>query len=47
LIYGDAVKAGTNIGTRQTFADVAATVSDILGIPATANGTSFKNEILK
>lgn len=47
LIYGDAVKAGTNIGTRQTFADVAATVSDILGIPATENGTSFKNEILK
>ncbi|OJV62098.1 MAG: phosphopentomutase [Clostridiales bacterium 38-18] len=47
LIYGDDVKAGTNIGTRQTFADVAATVSDILGIPATANGTSFKNEILK
>ena len=47
LVYGDAVKAGVDLGTRKTFADVAATVSDILGIPATAYGTSFKSEILK
>lgn len=47
LIYGDQVKNGTNIGTRKTFADVAATVSDILNIKATPYGTSFKNEILK
>ncbi len=47
LIYGDQVKKGTNIGTRKTFADVAATVSDILDIKATPYGTSFKNEILK
>lgn len=47
LIYGDEVKKGTNIGTRKTFADVAATVSDILNIKATPYGTSFKNEILK
>ncbi len=47
LIYGDQIKAGTNIGTRKTFADVAATVSDIFGIKSTPYGTSFKNEILK
>ncbi|MDH8677068.1 phosphopentomutase [Fusibacter bizertensis] len=47
LIFGEQVKAGTNIGTRKTFADVAATVSDILGISSTPYGTSFKNEILK
>lgn len=47
LIFGDQVKAGTNIGTRKTFADVAATVSDILGISSTPYGTSFKSEILK
>lgn len=47
LIYGDEIKAGVNIGTRKTFADVAATVSDILGIKATPYGSSFKNEILK
>jgi len=47
IIYGDAVKAGANIGTRETFSDVAATVSDILGINATPNGVSFKKDILK
>lgn len=46
LIYGDQVKKGVNIGTRKTFADVAATVSDVLGIKATPYGTSFKAEIL-
>ncbi|MBS7526690.1 phosphopentomutase [Fusibacter paucivorans] len=46
LIYGNAVKAGANIGTRKTFSDVAATVSDILGIEATPNGESFKKMIL-
>lgn len=46
MIYGEQVKAGVNIGTRKTFADIAATVSDILGIQATPYGTSFKKEIL-
>ena len=46
LIYGDQVKKGVDIGTRKTFADIAATISDILEIPATPYGTSFKNEIL-
>jgi phosphopentomutase len=47
LIYGEEIKAGVNIGTRKTFADVAATVSDILNISATPYGESFKGEILK
>jgi phosphopentomutase len=47
LVYGDEVKAGVDIGTRKTFADIAATVSDVLGIQATPYGTSFKAEILK
>ncbi|MDW7659842.1 MAG: phosphopentomutase [Bacillota bacterium] len=46
LIYGDHVKKGVDIGTRKTFADIAATISDILEILATPYGTSFKNEIL-
>lgn len=46
LIYGNQVKKGVDIGTRKTFADIAATISDILEIPATPYGTSFKNEIL-
>lgn len=47
LIYGEEIKAGVNIGTRKTFADVAATVSDVLNISATPYGESFKGEILK
>lgn len=46
LIYGDQVRKGVDIGTRKTFADIAATISDIFEIPATPYGTSFKNEIL-
>lgn len=47
LIYGDPVRPGVDIGTRKTFADVAATVSDLLGIEATPHGTSFKSAILR
>jgi len=47
LVYGKDVKEGTNIGTRKTFADIAATVSDILNIDSTPHGESFKNIILK
>lgn len=47
LIYGENIKENVNIGTRKTFADIAATISDILEIPATGKGESFKNSILK
>lgn len=46
LVYGKSVKAGTDIGTRKTFADVAATVADILNIEKPEIGESFKAEIL-
>jgi phosphopentomutase len=32
---------GADLGTRETFADVAATVAEAFGLPATAEGTSF------
>lgn len=47
LIYGNHIKNNVNIGTRKTFADIAATISDILNIPRTINGESFKEIILK
>lgn len=47
LVYGKSIKDGVNIGTRKTFADIAATVSDILNIEKTPHGESFKNIILK
>ncbi|AKL95322.1 phosphopentomutase DeoB [Clostridium aceticum] len=43
LIYGEAVKPNVNIGTRKSFADIAATIADILGIPSTGKGDSFKS----
>jgi len=45
LVYGNYVKKGVNIGTRETFADIAATISDILNIKSTGLGKSFKELI--
>ena len=47
LVYGKNVKAGLNMGTRKSFADIGATVADILGIKATPYGESFKDLVLK
>ena len=45
LIYGSAILKGANAGVRSTFADVAQTIADILGLPRQRSGTSFKEEI--
>ncbi len=42
LISGAAVKPGVNIGVRDTFADLAATIADILGVEPPRHGDSFK-----
>jgi phosphopentomutase len=47
VIYGKKVKKNVNIGTRKSFADVAATISDILEIPSTGKGESFKESIIE
>ena len=47
LMYGKNIKAGVNLGTRPTFADIAATVLDIFGVENTSDGTSFKDEVWK
>lgn len=41
LMYGQAVKSGVNLGTRDTFADVAATVLEMLGVSGNVEGESF------
>lgn len=46
LVYGTAVKAGVNLGTRPTFADAAATVAELLGLAPLPFGTSFAAEIM-
>ena len=47
LAYGQKIKPGVNIGTRSTYADLAATVAEYLGVTAEIAGESFLNEILK
>ena len=41
LIYGKKLKNNVNIGIRDTFADISATVLDIFGLEKLENGTSF------
>jgi len=45
LILGKAVKP-QNLGTRKSFADIAATVTDLLGVKFETPGESFVKEIL-
>ena len=42
LAYGPAAAAGVDLGTRQTFADIGATIADIFGVTAPPYGTSFE-----
>ena len=46
LVYGKKLKANVDLGIRQTYADISATILDIFGIEKLENGTSFKNEIM-
>lgn len=41
VIYGESVKAGIDLGVRNSFADIGATVCDILGVEKTSVGESF------
>ena len=45
LVLGKQVKP-VNLGTRGSFADIAATVTELLGVPYETEGQSFAKEIL-
>lgn len=46
LIYGSSVKSGVNLGTRQSFADIGATVLDMFGVAEeNTAGDSFWSEV--
>lgn len=47
LIYGKQIEENVNVGIRQTYADIAATVLDILGMEMLPTGNSFKEDIIK
>lgn len=47
LVHGKKFRTGVDIGTRETFADVAATIADFFGLAPWEVGTSFLPEIRK
>lgn len=47
LVYGHDIKANVNLGTRASYADIAATVQDIFGLDIKTDGKSFWNLIKK
>jgi len=46
VIFGNRVKSGVNLGTRDSFADIAATILDCLDIRGNISGKSAKNLII-
>ncbi len=46
LIWGKKIKGGVNLGIRETYADLSATVLDFFGVENTLKGTSMMSEIL-
>ena len=47
MICGEDIKENVNLGTRETFADIAATVLDLLHVENNTDGTSMKELIIK
>ena len=45
MIAGGRVRAGADLGTRTTFADLGQTLAEVFGVGRLANGTSFLKEI--
>jgi phosphopentomutase len=47
LAFGPGIKSGVNLGTRGSFADIAATLAQIFNIEGTGQGKSFWSQIEK
>jgi len=45
LVAGRRVRAGVDLGTRRTFADVGQTLAEMFGVGSLVNGASFLREI--
>jgi phosphopentomutase len=45
LVAGPRVRAGVDLGTRPTFADLGQTIADLFGVAPLAHGTSFLSMI--
>ena len=46
LAYGAGVRAGVDLGTRATFADLGQTLAEVFGVGPLTHGTSFLSEIM-
>ena len=46
VAYGKKLKQNVDLGIRDTYADISATILDIFNMPKLENGISFKNEIM-
>jgi phosphopentomutase len=47
LIYGKKITNGQNLGTRESFADISATICDIFNINPNLAGDSFFKEVYR
>ncbi len=47
LITGKPIRSSVDVGIRSTFADVAATVAALLGVPGTGEGAEFASQVLR
>ena len=47
MVWGLGVNEGVNLGVRKTFADVAKTTLEALGVPNTMPGTSFYRQLIE
>ncbi|WZL83245.1 phosphopentomutase [Vallitaleaceae bacterium 9-2] len=46
LVYGKQIKAGIDLGTRETFADIGQSIADLIGVDPITEGISFKKELM-
>jgi phosphopentomutase len=45
LLFGEKIRPGVNLGTRPTFADIAATVQEYFDLPVETQGKSFLRDV--
>jgi len=46
IAYGKKIQDNVNLGTRESFADLQATLAELFNVPTTGSGKSFAKEIL-
>ncbi len=47
LLAGASVRAGIDLGTRPTFADLGQTLAEVFGVEPLEHGASFLPEVLR